>query len=72
MKIAEEIEIDWGLGLHESVVALIELVLQALLVAVRGDSEHLSPQAVVLTVREPEYIRGAYTQIEMRFRFTYQ
>ena len=60
VEVVEEVEEHGGLGLHESVVALVELVLQTLLVTVRGYSQHLSPQTVVLAVRVPKDVGRAY------------
>lgn len=61
MEVGEEVVEEHGaLGLKEGVVALVELVLDGLLVAVGSDGEHLSPQAVVLAVGEPEDVVGTY------------
>lgn len=60
MKVVEQVEVHGRLGLHEGVVALIELLLHCLVVSVGGDGKHLSPEAVILAIRETEDVVISY------------
>ena len=66
VEVAEEVEEDGLLGLDEGVVALIELLFYGFVVSVRGNREHLSPEAVVLAVREAEDVVGTCKNIQTR------
>ena len=59
MEIVEQVKVNRWLRFYERVVALIELLLNSLVVSVGSDREHLSPQAIVLAVRETEDVVGS-------------
>ncbi len=58
MKVVKEVEVNRGLGLDKGVVALVELVVEGFVVSIWGDGKHLSPQAIILAVRETENVVG--------------
>lgn len=66
MKVSQYIKEDWLLGLYESIVALIKLLLNGLVISIRSNCEHLSPEAVVLAVREAEDVVGTCKNIQTR------
>lgn len=60
VKVVKQIKVYGGLWLHECVVALIKLLLNCFLISIGSDSEHLAPEAVILTVGETEDVGWSY------------
>ncbi len=60
MKVIEQVEVHGRLGLHKGIVALIELLFNSLVISIGSDGKHLSPKAIILTVRETEYVVLSY------------
>jgi len=58
VKVVKEIEVNRGLGLDKSVVALVKLVVNSFVVSVGGNGKHLSPKAIILAVRETKNVVG--------------
>ena len=51
-------QVHCSLGLHEGIMALIELIFNSFLISIRCDSKHFSPEAVVLAIGKTEDIVG--------------
>lgn len=72
MKVIEQVEVHGRLGLHEGIVALIELLFNSLVISVGSDGKHLSPEAIILTVRETEYVVLSYQKYICEKKCHYQ
>ena len=64
MQVFKEVNRRWGLGLHVSIPALVEVHLLAAEVALRSQAEGLAPESICLAVGECKQVFFATDAVE--------
>jgi hypothetical protein len=72
VKVVQQVKVHGRLGLHKGIVALIELLFNSLVISIGSDGKHLSPEAIILTVRETEYVVLSYQKYLCENKCHYQ